>query len=57
MLANGEDPPQALAERAYSGPFNLRLPTSILRQLALDAAEQNVSLNQLVLTRIVSAGE
>ncbi len=57
MVANGEDPPEALAERSYSGRFNLRLPPSVHRQLALDAAEQNVSLNQLVLTRLVSAGD
>lgn len=57
MIASGEDPPEALAERTYSGRFNLRLPASIHRQLALDAAEQNVSLNQLVLSRIISTRE
>lgn len=48
MLANGETPPQPLAERAYSGKFQLRLPPDMHRRLTIEAAEAGVSINRWV---------
>ncbi|KAA9155560.1 type II toxin-antitoxin system HicB family antitoxin [Amycolatopsis acidicola] len=48
LRANGEPIPEPIAERHYSGRFNVRVPESLHRELALAAAEQGVSLNRLV---------
>ncbi len=48
--------PEPSYPQAYSGRFNLRLPKSLHRHLALSAERQGVSLNQYVLMRL-SAGE
>lgn len=53
MEASGETPPEAIADRSYSGKFMVRLTPEAHRQLALDAAEQHVSLNRLVANRLV----
>lgn len=53
MTANGEQPPEALADRTYSGNFMVRVPPELHRQLALEAAEQQVSLNRLASKRLV----
>ena len=55
MRATGEAPPEAIADRSYSGKFMVRLTPEAHRQLALDAAEQQVSLNHLVANRLVGA--
>jgi predicted HicB family RNase H-like nuclease len=55
MIASGEQPPEAIAEHAYSGKFMVRIPPELHRRLALDAAEQSVSLNRLVSSRLVGA--
>jgi predicted HicB family RNase H-like nuclease len=54
MAANGETPPEALADREYSGKLLVRIPPETHRQLAQDAAEQHVSLNRLISSRLVS---
>jgi predicted RNase H-like HicB family nuclease len=41
MEESGEIPPQPFATRAFSGKFDLRIP-----------AEQHVSLNQLIVSRL-----
>jgi predicted HicB family RNase H-like nuclease len=51
---NGEPVPEALADRTYSGQFVVRVPPEVHRQLVLDAAEQHVSLNRLVSSRLAS---
>lgn len=53
MNANGETPPEAIADRSYSGKFMVRLTPEAHRQLALEAAEQQVSLNRLAASRLV----
>ena len=53
MLESGETPPQAIADRTYSGRFIVRLTPEAHRRLAIDAAEQNVSINRLVASRLV----
>lgn len=52
MLASGERPPEAIAEHAYSGKFMVRVPPELHRELAIDAAEQSVSLNRLISARL-----
>jgi len=56
MHAQGEEPPQPLADRAYSGKFLVRVPPETHRALALRAAEQGVSLNRLVSARLANDG-
>lgn len=53
MKKTGEAPPEPIAERTFSGKFQVRIPPELHRQLALEAAEQNVSLNRLVSKRLV----
>lgn len=54
MQESGEDVPQPLAEREYSGRFNVRIPPATHRRLASVAAEQGVSLNRYVSDRLAS---
>ena len=42
MLADGEVLPKAIADRSYSGTFMVSVTPEVHRQLATDAAEQNV---------------
>ena len=52
MLADGETPPDAIADRTYSGKFVVRVPPELHRQLVLEAADQHVSLNRLISSRL-----
>ena len=52
LISEGEAPPEALAERRYSGEFRVRIPPEVHRSLALQAAEQGVSLNRLASARL-----
>lgn len=52
MRANGESPPEPLADRTYSGRFMVRVPPATHRELAIEAAEEGVSLNRLVSARL-----
>lgn len=52
MSVTGEAVPEPISERRYSGRFNVRVPESLHRELALAAAEQGVSLNRLVSDRL-----
>lgn len=52
MEAEGEQPPIPFGSRRFSGKFALRLPQEVHRQLAIEAAEQKVSINQLILARL-----
>ncbi|MGH1505501.1 MAG: type II toxin-antitoxin system HicB family antitoxin [Acidimicrobiales bacterium] len=49
---SGEPVPEPYAERRYSGRFNIRIPESLHRELALSAAEEGVSLNRFVSDRL-----
>lgn len=55
MAESGETPPEAIGDRNYSGRFQVRIPPEAHRQLALEAAEQNVSLNRLAAQRLAVA--
>ena len=52
MRATGETPPQPMADRTYSGKLMVRVPPETRRALVIRAAEQGVSLNRLVSTRL-----
>ncbi|WP_304426725.1 type II toxin-antitoxin system HicB family antitoxin [uncultured Adlercreutzia sp.] len=52
MSEAGEEIPVPFSNRHYSGKFALRIPPEKHRQLAIEAAEQHVSLNQLVVSRL-----
>ena len=54
MLASGEVMPIPLAERNYSGEFRVRIPPELHRSLALQAAEQGVSLNRLASAKLAT---
>ena len=54
LEGNGEPVPEPLAERPYSGTFNVRIPGELHRRLATEAAEQGISLNRLVSQRLAS---
>ena len=43
--------PEPLSERTYSGKFNLRVGEGLHRRLAIQAAEEHLSLNQYVIQR------
>ena len=53
--APGGTPPLATADRTYTGKFMVRVPPEGHRQLALEASEQNVSLNRLAASRLIGA--
>jgi len=55
LEADGDPVPEALADREYSGKFMVRVPPEAHRQLVIEAAEQNVSLNRLAAARLVRA--
>lgn len=49
---DGEAVPAPLSTRKYSGIFKVRVPPEVHRNLVLEAAEQNVSLNRLVTVKL-----
>lgn len=60
LVADGEGVPEPLSAKTYSGIFKVRIPPEVHRQLALDAAEQGVSMNRLVSAKLTAgkvAGE
>jgi predicted HicB family RNase H-like nuclease len=50
-----EPVPQPLSLRTYSGKFNLRIGEKLHRRLAMEAATENLSLNQYVIRRLTDA--
>ena len=52
LRASGEPVPDAIAERRYSGELRVRIPPLVHRQLALQAAEEGVSLNRLASAKL-----
>ncbi len=52
MQAEGEPIPEPLAEKNYSGQFRVRIPPEVHRALAIEAAEQGVSLNRLASAKL-----
>jgi len=52
MKEDGDPIPEPLQLHKYSGKFMVRVPPDVHRTLALEAAEQGVSLNRLVSSRL-----
>ncbi len=52
MQANGEALPAPFSDRHYSGKFQVRIPPERHRHLAIKAAEQGVSLNRYVSSKL-----
>ncbi len=47
LEAHGEQVPEPIATKQYSGKFLVRVPPELHRRLALEAAEAGVSLNRI----------
>ena len=54
LNASGEPVPDALADKTYSGRLLVRIPASVHRTLATEAAEQGISLNRLVSAKLTA---
>jgi predicted HicB family RNase H-like nuclease len=54
MQGLGEAIPQPLADKHYSGQFRVRIPPAVHRSLAMEAAEQGISLNRLASAKLAS---
>ena len=52
MAKSGENPPEPLSLRRYSGKFMVRVPPEVHRMLAIKAAESGVSINRLVSSKL-----
>ena len=48
MQQTGEEIPQPIAGKRYSGKFMVRVPPEVHRNLAIQASESGVSLNRIV---------
>jgi len=55
MQTGGESIPEPFATKKYSGRFMVRVPPELHRRLALEAAEEGVSLNRLASQKLGSA--
>ncbi len=47
MRTNGEDIPEPLATKNYSGRFIVRIPPELHKELVFEAQEAGISLNRL----------
>ena len=52
LASHNEPIPDPIAKRNYSGKFMVRVPPAQHRELAIQAAEQGVSLNRLVSSKL-----
>lgn len=52
MKRNGEEIPEPIANRTYSGKFMVRVPPEEHRKLAIQAAEAGVSINRLASAKL-----
>jgi len=52
MGDNGETPPSPLSGKNFSGRFIVRLPPEVHRDLAIKAAEEGISLNRLISSKL-----
>jgi len=56
LKKNGEEIPEPIAMKSYSGKFMVRVPPETHRRLALQAAESGVSLNRLISSKLSQNG-
>lgn len=52
MTENDEKLPLPLMDKKYSGTFKVRIPSIVHRSLALEAAEEGISINRLVSAKL-----
>lgn len=52
LAAKGEEVPEPLSERRFSGRILVRIPPELHRRLSIEAAEQHISLNRLISNRL-----
>jgi predicted HicB family RNase H-like nuclease len=52
MKKTGEEIPEPIASKNYSGKFIVRVPPEVHRHLALEAAESGVSINRIVSAKL-----
>jgi len=52
MTTSGEPVPEPLGAKSYSGKLVLRLPKELHRGAAIRAAEEGVSLNQYLISKL-----
>jgi predicted HicB family RNase H-like nuclease len=52
MDKQGENAPEPISSRRFSGKFLVRVPPDIHRKLALEAAEAGVSLNRVASAKL-----
>jgi len=52
MEADGDSIPEPLSNKKFSGKFSVRIPPEVHRHLAIQAAEEGVSLNRLISARL-----
>ena len=52
MHENGENVPEPIASRHFSGKFMVRIPPEVHRNLSIKAAESGVSLNRLASSKL-----
>lgn len=56
MREGGEQIPESLATKSYSGHFMVRVTPELHRQLVIEAAESKISLNRLANDKLSRAG-
>ncbi len=52
---SGERAPEPLSKRPFSGTLNLRMPKHLHRQLAEEAAQEGISLNQWINAKLAAS--
>lgn len=52
LITDGDPIPEPLADRTYSGRFQVRVPPDVHRNLVMQAAEQGISLNRHVSSKL-----
>lgn len=52
LKSNGEAIPEPLGIRSYKGHLSVRVSPDVHRRLVIEAAEQHLSLNQLIISRV-----
>jgi predicted HicB family RNase H-like nuclease len=52
LVNNKETPPTPISARCFSGRFIVRIPPEVHRDLAMKAAEQGISLNRLISSKL-----
>ena len=51
-LEFGDPIPEPLTDNSYSGKFNIRIPKSLHKRLAMEAENEGVSMNQYALYKL-----